>query len=189
MLVDSSSSQVGRGGGYGAGFSIQPASEIATTALESRRPGKSGLIAFEKPLLGKRWIGDDQPNPSNVSDHWVCSTSKWTDLLSGRFKYEEHIDRLELRTQISFLERLARIPRIASSRCLSLCDNAVATGILVRGRSKIVQLNALCRKRYALEVASRITFYATHVGTKRMPMDGLSREPDKGGPLTRKYHQ
>ena len=89
--------------------------------------GKIGLRAPEAPPMGKKWLNKEVPCSSFVPLSWLTSETEWHDVEAGIYRIMEHIDGLELRAQLRFLEVVSIIPSCRDSYAVGLCDNTVAT--------------------------------------------------------------
>ena len=141
------------------------------------------MRAFEEPKLGRRWLGDAVPQSSLFPQSWFGAESEWLDIKAGKYHHRQHIDALELRAQVDYLEYLARIPASHDSHALSVCDNSAATHVLNGGRAKVWRLRQLCRKRYSLERVTGVKLHASLCGTSAQPLDRLSRTLRARGPV------
>jgi len=73
-------------------------------------------------------------------------------------------------------ELVGRLEECRRSFLVALEDNQAVHYAFSKGRSSKWPVNTMCRRKAALECASDICMLTVWCGTKRMPMDRLSRE-------------
>jgi hypothetical protein len=173
--------------GMGCGFAIVPASEAVDVYAEHRLASRRLVESNEEPLLGKKWLGKQVYLNSTIPKHWLGV--QWYDVLACAYRRYAHIDELEMIGQLAFLELLAKMPDLRSTRVLCLCDNKVASAVFSRGRSKQFRLNKYCRRKCALEIGAQVALFNIHVESPHQPMDTLSRDLVVRGAVAAIRHQ
>ena len=160
-------------GGWGLGYSQPPLSEVIELAMKSL---SKGLPAVPADTFGEPpWAGKGVLTDLDVPQNWTNGEVRWTELLSGRHSFVEHINIYESRVLCRVLQLLSRIPELRRSRVVALEDNACTHYNFRRGRSPKWVLNNICRKKAGLELVSDIELLSSWVNTKRQPMDECSR--------------
>ena len=161
-------------GGWGLGASFPPFEEVLQVLSEACGRGmpRASELAMSCGTL-REWVG---VTDSQVPDSWTSGIVPWHDLLSRAHSYREIICVYETRVLVRSLEVLAKVPFARESRALGLEDNQAVVGAWNKGRSSCWGLNQALRRRTGLELVSSIELSVSWLGTKRMPMDKLSRE-------------
>ena len=82
-----------------------------------------------------------------------------------------------------WLEIICRMPSMACTKVVDLCDSQSSTGALNKGRSGTPSFNALLRRRAALEILSQVFLLVGWTPSADQPMDRLSRTGRVVGPI------
>ena len=161
-------------GGWGLGIGFPDPAEIVDVAFSSLARGipKEEVLALRN--AGVEGVGP-QLSDHNIPNCWTDGSTRWYDLLARAHSYQEAIHLYEARTLIRSLEVTVKIPCTRRSHLVALEDNSVVVGSFARGRSPKWVLNNICRRKMALELAGDVMLATAWLGTKRMPMDKLSR--------------
>ena len=78
----------------------------------------------------------------------------WQEKLSYSWKFEEHINYLEIRAFLAMLRRRVRMAQLRQTRYVHVVDSSVTRGAVAKGRSSSPQVNKLLRQICALCIAS-----------------------------------
>jgi len=111
---------------------------------------------------------------SNVSD--FVQNSRWSTIISSKWRSAEHINILELRAVISAIRWALSYPSSMGCRVLVLSDSAVAVGALSKGRSSSPQLLSRLRSVASLLLCSGIRLTVSWIPTELNPADEPSRK-------------
>ena len=158
-------------GGWVLGSPPNETIDVALMSL-SRGVPREDLLALRNAGVGE--LGH-QLSDLHVPVSWTDGSTQWYDLLARAHSYQEAIHLYEARTLLRSIEILTKLPHARRSHLLALEDNSVVVGAFGRGRSPKWSLNNVCRRKCGLELASDIQTATAWLGTKRMPMDRLSR--------------
>ena len=161
-------------GGWGIGISFPPFEQVLQVLSEACGRGmpKASELAMSCGTL-REWVG---VTDSLIPDSWTSGIVPWHELLSRAHSYREIICVYEARALVRSLEVLAKVPFARDSRALGLEDNQAVVGAWNKGRSSHWGMNQALRRRTGLELISGIELAVSWLGTKRMPMDRLSRD-------------
>jgi hypothetical protein len=110
-------------------------------------------------------------------------TVHWHTLISSKWKWEQHINTLELQSIIIALKRLLSSPAVSQHRIMLLCDSTVVAYALTKGRSSAVSLARGMKKIAALLLSSGCRMGVAWIPTQINPADKPSRAivPARGG--------
>ena len=111
------------------------------------------------------------PRQSVQSSWW-----RWRPVFATRWKFEEHINALEIRAVYLSLLWKARQRRLCSRRSFHITDSYVAMSTLSKGRTSSHKLQPLIRKISALLLAGQLQLILAHVDSSDNPTDAASRE-------------
>jgi len=163
-------------GGIGLGICRPPDKDIVSVLQMSKQSGRNGLKQKQCKLLGKKQQEGTPFLTFVFPMEWVNGTVDWKELLCYAPKYPQHIDELEFRGQLLVYELAAKLPQLAHSLFMVLCDNTVVCSIIAKGRSRVFRLNALCKRKLGLELISDIVLLPGYVESAWQPMDLASRD-------------
>ena len=104
--------------------------------------------------------------------------TKWLVLTQGRWLWQEHITRGEMRVVLKLLGILAARVSCHRSRIVTLQDNMAVAAILAKGRSSTPALNCLMSRRCSFCCFSEIVVIAPWVESGKQPADESSRNID-----------
>ena len=175
VAQDAEGESAGGLGGWGLGVAFPPQAEVVRLLMECI--GRGVPRESEVSVSGvsvKRWVQMMSDKPIPLS--WTSGDVVWHHVLARAHSYREGIMMYEARVFLRSVEVIAKIHDTRRSHLLGLEDNAGVVGAWAHGRSPTWHVNALLRRRTALEVAADVSVAAAWCGTKRMPMDELSRE-------------
>ena len=145
-------------GGWGLGVAIPNSREVVRLAMESLARGVPRFSENE----GSKELRAATDFKSVFSDFslpasWTDGSVKWHDLLARAHSFPCPIHIYEGQVLLRSLELACKRPEFRRGRLVVLEDNQVVCGSFSRGRSSRTNLNKLCRKKSALEVASGIS--------------------------------
>ena len=104
-----------------------------------------------------------------------ASGQHWQTLISTPWRWEQHINALELQSIILAMRRILSSPAGMGRRVMLLCDSAVVAFTLVKGRSSAASLVRGTKKIAALLLAAGCRIEISWVPTHLNPADGPSR--------------
>ena len=107
--------------------------------------------------------------------------TKWLVLTQGRWLWQEHITRGEMRVVLKLLRILVARASCHRSRILTLQDNMAVAAILAKGRSSTPAFNFLMHRRCAFCCFAEIIVVAPWVESGKQPADESSRNTDGYG--------
>ena len=114
------------------------------------------------------------PTPSDDCLTWL-SSSKWSTIISSRWKRPEHINSLELRAVLTAVRWSLSHSSARGKKLLILCDSLVTIGCVNKGRSSSFRLLAPLRAIAAAVLASGSRVYLNWIPTHHNPSDHASR--------------
>lgn len=100
---------------------------------------------------------------------------RWATIISTQWRFQEHINLLELRAFHLALLWIVSLPRSCSTRLFALLDSAVAFYAIRKGRSSSPNLLPLIRKINVLLLAADIAILPIWVPSAVNPADAPSR--------------
>ena len=118
-------------------------------------------------------IGEKLPVPP-LAASWL-PIGRWKECFRTRWKKEEHINVLEVRTVLLALQRKAGILSSWGKKHLIFVDSQVTLAAVSKGRSSASQINFLIRKMAGIALAFGFRIYMRRVPTKLNHADGPSR--------------
>jgi hypothetical protein len=139
---------------------------------------ESGLIQPSVSLIRtlNHSVVLQQSNNAKQYISTVTSPSiEWRTLISSTWRWEEHINRLELRAIVLALRRLLSSPSVAECRLLLLCDSTVVTYAMMKGRSSAKGLVTGMKQVAALSLSSGCRIGIVWIPTEVNPADEPSR--------------
>ena len=159
-----------------------PLQTAASLGLEEKRP--RGVHEMNRSLLQRtNHTGSDvrvltgdlmcpkkYPRQSVQSQWW-----KWRPIFATRWKFEEHINALEIRAVYLALLWRGREKLLCSRRAFHITDSYVAMSIISKGRSSSRKLQPLIRKICALLLAGQTQLILAHIDSSDNPTDEASR--------------
>lgn len=101
--------------------------------------------------------------------------AQWSTIISRRWRWDDHINLLEVQAAILAMRWVLSHPRAMGSRVLLLGDSQVALGCLAKGRSSSYRLLRLLRRAAALILASGLRPSYRWLPSAANPADGPSR--------------
>ena len=122
-------------------------------------------------LTGELMAARKYPRQSVQSAWW-----EWPPIFATRWKFEEHINSLEIRAVYLALLWKAREKRLTSRRAFHVTDSYVAMSILSKGRTSSRKLQPLIRKISALLLAGQTQLVLAHIDSSDNPTDEASRK-------------
>jgi hypothetical protein len=132
--------------------------------------GDAALLPHDMP---KRPSGDGL---TDIRAGLDVRRTLWSVIVSSRWKFEEHINALEMSAASTGLTWSLSHPDAWQSSLVLLTDSAVAAGILQKGRSSSPSLLVRARRIAALLLASGSTLDVRFVRSEYNPADGPSRQ-------------
>ena len=124
-----------------------------------------------------RLISGDLMAPKKYPRQSVQSTWwHWQPIFASRWKFEEHINALEIRAVYLSLRWKARQRAFTSRRAFHITDSYVAMSILSKGRTSSKRLQPLIRKISSLLLAGQLQLILAHVDSSDNPTDAASRK-------------
>ena len=154
---------------YVAEPSLIPEGESPLIAHLSRHVNHTGSdvsLALGTPFSAK--------TPSHASlraDWWT-----WKILFRTRWKFESHINYLEMKMILQSLRWRARSAQALNARWVHLSDSMVSNYILAKGRTSSQLLQPLTKEIAAYVLALNSNQLYGHVDSIENPTDGASRE-------------
>ena len=127
-------------------------------------------LAVERPRA--RTPAGRVPRP--VESSWSLP-SRWELTWKGRWKYDGHINALELQTVQGIARHLARARTSWDQRFLVLCDSMVTIGCCHKMRSRSFKLLRGVRQLGAVELACGVNLLLRWIPSAWNPADGPSR--------------
>lgn len=109
-----------------------------------------------------------------LADAWAFKP-RWTTVIAGAWRHEEHIVILEARTSLLGLRRAAGQASCHGTLLLEIGDNMTEFLAFDKGRSSSWGMNTLCRHSCALQAATGIRWRRRHIGIARNCANGASR--------------
>ena len=125
-------------------------------------------------LTGEIMCPKKYPRQSVQSRWW-----RWRPVFASRWKFEEHINALEVRAVYLALLWKCRERGFCSRRIFHATDSYVAMSILSKGRTSSRKLQPLIRKISALLLAGQTQLVLAHIDSFDNPTDEASRYPEK----------
>jgi hypothetical protein len=101
--------------------------------------------------------------------------ANWATIVSHPWRWEDHINVLEVQAAVLSLRWVLSHPRAIGSRVLLFGDSQVALGCLAKGRSSSYPLLRLLRRVAALVLASGLRPSYRWLPSAANPADGPSR--------------
>lgn len=101
--------------------------------------------------------------------------ARWSTIISRQWRWDDHINLLEVQAAILALRWVLSHPRALGSRVLLLGDSQVALGCLAKGRSSSFRLLRLLRRAAALILSSGLRPSYRWLPSAANPADGPSR--------------
>jgi integrase len=121
------------------------------------------------------------PSPSAV-DGPACrdvprdfESARWAVIVASKWKFEEHINVLELRAFVTAVQWLLSRPGARATRLLLWADSTVVVGAVRKGRSSKFLLLRLLRSLTATLLAHDAQVFVNWVPTEKNPADAPSR--------------
>ena len=118
-------------------------------------------------------IGEPCDNLNSLIAH-----SKWSTIVSARWRDREHINTLECRSVLTAVRWAVKLPQVTGGshrRILILSDSSAAVGSINKGRSSSHRLLRPLRSLAALLLASGITLRLQWIPSLSNPADAASR--------------
>ena len=109
-------------------------------------------------------------------DYSALMSAPWSTLISRRWRSEEHINVLELRSALLAVHWALSLPSALGRRVYLLLDSAVALFSLWKGRSSSTPLLLVLRKIGAVLLAGGVSLLCGWVPSAVNPADGPSRQ-------------
>ena len=101
--------------------------------------------------------------------------ARWRTMFAGRWRDEEHINVLEMRSLIAAARHLSRSRKNWDHKFLIFTDSMVCLGALGKGRSSSPRLLRMCRRWVLFRAVFGMRFFLRHVPTHLNMADGPSR--------------
>lgn len=105
----------------------------------------------------------------------VASASRWSRIISSKWRYRAHINALECRAVLSAVRWLVSRPLAVNSRVLALSDSAVCVAAVAKGRSSSMELLRPLRRLSAHLLSVGLDLHLRWVPTASNPADAASR--------------
>ena len=136
-----------------------------------RRQVHRGADIRSTGLLGLplRWPRNHVP-----TNWWI-----WKPVLDTRVEFEEHINVLEVRSDLLALRWRLRVAGNVGCHTLQLMDSQVSLGAIPKGRSPSAALAPVVEKIGALSIAGSTVQHVAYTTTNQNPADAGSRRHDE----------
>ena len=141
--------------------------ELMVAELIRRQTHRGGDIR-STGLLGcpTRW-------PRN---HIPANWWSWNPVLDTKFSHEEHINALEMRSDLLALRWRLRVAGNVGTRAIHLMDSQVSLGALAHGRSPSAAVAPIIEKIGALTIGGSMVQHCAYTHTNDNPADAGSRK-------------
>jgi hypothetical protein len=113
--------------------------------------------------------------PLDRTLHPTLQHLQWVEAVASRWRFEEHINVLEVRALLTGVRWAASSPAAAGSRLVIWCDSMVVVFAVRKGRSSSRPLLRRLRALSAYLLALGIQLYCNWIPTEVNPADGPSR--------------
>lgn len=121
-------------------------------------------------------LGEDQQLATSLSSSMSkILDTPWKTIISSPWKYQDHINLLELESVVLAVRWILSHPTSTGKRVLLLSDSSVTVGSVSKGRSSSHRLLRKLRKLSAYVLASGLQLYCHWIPTDINPADGPSR--------------
>jgi hypothetical protein len=150
--------------------SITTSNSISTTESVLIQPSVS-LVRALHSLVPVHRVTDPNYYLSTVTSPSI----EWRTLISSTWRWDEHINTLELQSIILAMRRLLSSPGVPGCRLLLLCDSSVVTYAMMKGRSSSKGLITGMKRIAALLLASGCRMGVVWIPTEVNPADAPSR--------------
>ena len=144
-----------------------------------RKACQRGQLAPHRAVDRPRMRGSGVRVPRPVESSW-SRVSRWELTWKGRWKYDGHINVLELQTVQGIARHLARARTSWDQRFLVLCDSMVTIGCCHKMRSRSFNLLRGVRQLGAIELACGVNLLLRWIPSAWNPADGPSRDEPVG---------
>ena len=105
----------------------------------------------------------------------IAQENTWSTIISSRWKYEEHINVLELRAVSTAIRWILSRRLSLQSRVIFFCDSQVVVGAVSKGRSSSHQILRRLRTLSAMVLASGLRLVMKWIPSSANPADEPSR--------------
>ena len=158
-----------------------PATEAEAVAFRWETRAKAQRFAWGLPSVQLTGVLEPGTLPRTVLLRtWFTEAIEWIPVRARHWHYPSHINIGETRALGEWQDTASAVAFGRRVEFVDLSDNSAAVGVTSRGRSSILPLNAICRRRAALEGLSQVTLRSTWVDTHHQPADGGTRPDSKG---------
>jgi hypothetical protein len=103
------------------------------------------------------------------------STSRWSTIMSYPWRYDEHINTLELRALLSAIRWSLSYPSSITSRVICMLDSSVCVFAVRKGRSSAPTIGPVMRQLSAMLLASGMSLLPIWIPSEWNPADAPSR--------------
>jgi len=174
---------------YQDGFPVQLPDGLVSSVLRyvpvaRHRYAYQQYLAARSEALGSENRGTPLVSRTLLPPGWFSGDANWELLLARKWRYLEHITRGEARVSMMGVDLFARLclrcPLLLGTDFLAITDNLAAACTWSRGRATPFDLNAVARRRAALEGVFGIRNALPWVDTHRQPADGGTRPGTDG---------
>lgn len=151
-------------------------SDIAPLLFASlARPWSEVVVATDASSTGMGVVATQSEKFGLYDQVEDAVESRWSTIVSTRWKFEEHINVLELRAIDTAMRWLVSRPQCRNSRVLLFSDSSVAVDAVSKGRSSSFHILTRLRSLSATMVAGGITLYVSWIPSWLNPADAASR--------------
>ena len=138
-------------------------------------PWSDCVIATDASTQGLGVVATSRDSFLSTNVVEAVHKSRWSTIVSSRWKFNEHINVLEVRAVETATRWLLSRPSCHNSRVLLLSDSRVVVGAVSKGRSSSFQILTRLRSLSATMLASGIRLCLSWIPTSLNPADYASR--------------
>ena len=158
-----------------------PAAEAEAVALRWETRAKGQRFAWGLPSVQLTGVLQPDTLPRTVLPRsWFTQAIEWTPVRARHWHFPAHINIGETRALGEWQDTASAVAFGRRVEFVDLSDNSAAVGVTSRGRSSILPLNAICRRRAALEGLLQVALRSTWVDAHHQPADGGTRREHRG---------
>ena len=142
--------------------------------------GGATVVTYISPSDAKTLLttpdAADNPGTENGPSALWAAKQDWTTTEQTRWRFREHINRLELRSLLSAVSRVGRTGSAQGSVFLALTDSSAVLGAVRKGRSSSWALRRLLSRLTAVQLLYDTRVHLKWVPSGVCPADEPSRE-------------
>lgn len=153
---------------YGVGVCSTPVGQAEIAAEMSHVVRGGAAVTLDAVIADPHGMQQVPLEPPLQRHHWAT-------VISRPWRFEDHINVLEVQASLLSLRWVLSHPRSMGSRVLLFGDSQVALGCLAKGRSSSYRLLRLLRRAAALVLASGLRPVYRWLPSAANPADGPSR--------------